>query len=80
MLMQNARQIAHQFGDFWRILTSPHQLTICISSGEKVAALGMPRFHLIEIIEKVLSLNEIEELGVNFNECDLFSAIEVSGV
>ena len=40
--------------------------------------LGMARYHVLEIIEKVLSLNEIEDMSIPWANLDLLTMIEVT--
>lgn len=61
------------------MLTDTPTRTINSSSGERVQVLGMARYHLLEIMEKVLSLNEIEDMALPWGDLDLLSVIEVNG-
>ncbi len=51
--------------------------TLHYSSGETIAPVGMLKYTILQIIEKILSINEIENLALDFTKFDLFGMIEV---
>lgn len=51
--------------------------TVNSSSGERVLTVGLVRYRLLEVVEKVLSVSDLCDLGVDYEQFDLMPMIEL---
>ena len=76
--MLNAMFLANKLPYFTTFLLEKTSLTLQFSSGEVIPMVGMIRYRILELIEKLLSVNELCSLEIDFKNFNFFPIIEVN--
>ena len=76
ILKDNCNCLASKIKYFVDLLLEEREDRLKYSSGELIPKVTMVRYRVLELIEKILSINELESLKIKFGSFDFFPVIE----